>query len=774
MRLTKIFLIFLCALVWLPSLKSQIAIGEWRDHLSYRNVKKVIEADNKIYGITESGAMLYYNKTDNSLNKFSTVHGLSDIGVISGNYYSNDKTLVIGYKNGNINLIKKNNILTISDIKDNLLLGNKNINNIFILNNKAYLACGFGIVVIDLNRKEIKETYYLGDQGSKIEIFDITYDENQYLYAATREGVYRADINNPNLIDYNNWEKLDFLPNADKSFNHITYFNNNVYANYASSVDTADVIYRITGNTYDEFHAGEYGNCLALKTCYNTLAVITNGKADFYNSDLEIEKSKSIWDIQDAIKDNEGSYWLGMKWSGLYLDSYNDYRAYYSVPGPFISSVVDISIENNILWAAGGSKMSPWSRYGAFTLSNNEYTNINYLELPELSGVYNISLVKIDPADPSHAWGGSHGYGIVEFRNNEVETIYDETNSVLKNIEGFDHGYIRITGMDNDSENNLWIVQSEVKDPLHVHKADNNEMINISFDFPGFGFNQSNGELVVTDDDHIWFILKNGSYTGIFSFDYGEDIEDDSDYREKFFHVKNQNGKQFNKILTLNKDMEGNIWVGTSEGPVVYYNPEEAFSSNDFKGQQILIARDDDTDLADYLLGTSSITSIAIDGANRKWFGTQFSGAYLISEDEEKEIQHFTMENSPLLSNTILNIEIDQITGEVFFATDQGMISYRSDAISGKDDFSEVYVFPNPVREDYTGPVTITNLVENANVKITDISGNLVFETTGKGGMATWDGANFLGDRVHTGVYLVFCTNEDGSKTHVTKLLFIH
>ncbi len=774
MQLKKFLLIFLCALVWLTSLKSQTAIGEWRDHLSYRNVLKVIEADNKIYAITHSGAMFYYNKTDNSLHKFSTVQGLSDIGVNTANYYSDDQTLVIGYKNGNIDLLRNNNILNISNIKDNLLLGKKNINTIHILNDKAYLACGFGIVVLDLNRREIKETYYIGDQGSKIEVFDITYDENQYLYAATEEGVYRADINSPNLIDYNNWNKLDFLPNADQSFNQITYFNDKIYANYASKTDTADVIYRITGNTYDEFHAGEYGNCLSLKNCYNTLVVVKNGQADFYDSDLQIEKSKSIWDIWAGIKDKENNYWLGMNWSGLYLDSYSDYRAYYMVAGPFNSSVVDISIENNILWAAGGSKKAPYSRYGAFTLYNEEYSNINFRELPELSGISNISLVEIDPLDPSHVWGGSHGFGIVEFRNNKVEKIYDESNSVLKNIEGYDHGYIRIAGMDHDSDNNLWIAQSEVQDPLFVHQAENNELINIPLEFSGFGFNQKNGELVVTDDDHIWLLLRHGTYTGIFAFDYGERIDDDSDYREKFFKVKNQNGKQFSTIFTINKDLEGNIWVGTSEGPVVYYNPEEAFTSNDFKGHQILIARDDDTGLADYLLGTSSITSIAIDGANRKWFGTQFSGAYLISEDGEKEIQHFTMENSPLFSNAILDIKINQITGEVFFATDQGMISYRGNATSGKDDFNDTYVFPNPVREDHTGPVTITNLVENANVKITDISGNLVFETTGKGGMVTWDGTNFLGERVHTGVYLVFCTNEDGSKTHVTKLLFIH
>ena len=231
------------------------------------------------------------------------------------------------------------------------------------------------------------------------------------------------------------------------------------------------------------------------------------------------------------------------------------------------------------------------------------------------------------------------------------------------------------------------------------------------------------------------------------------------------------NGKLItNHVFSIAEDLEGQIWVGTNVGIVTYNRPDLVFEDNNFHANRIVLTVGG---LTQYLLNTEVVTSIAVDGANQKWLGTANSGVYLVSDDGTKEIYHFTQENSPLLSNNIYNIGINHESGEVFFATDKGLISYRGSATMGSDEFRDVYVYPNPVRENYTGNITIRGLVSDVNVKITDISGNLVYETQADGGQATWDGKDFSGRRPSTGVYLVFCTNDDGSKTFITKFLFI-
>jgi ligand-binding sensor domain-containing protein len=177
--------------------------------------------------------------------------------------------------------------------------------------------------------------------------------------------------------------------------------------------------------------------------------------------------------------------------------------------------------------------------------------------------------------------------------------------------------------------------------------------------------------------------------------------------------------------------------------------------------------------LADYLLGTEEIKAIAVDGANRKWIGTASSGVYLISEDGLETIHHFTAENSPLLSNAIQSIAINEKTGEVFFGTGSGLISYQSDAIEGGNRFENVHAYPNPVRPEYSGVITITGLVADTQVRITDVNGNLVYETISNGGVATWDGCGISGERVTTGVYFAQCVSPNGKYKHITKILVV-
>jgi hypothetical protein len=239
--------------------------------------------------------------------------------------------------------------------------------------------------------------------------------------------------------------------------------------------------------------------------------------------------------------------------------------------------------------------------------------------------------------------------------------------------------------------------------------------------------------------------------------------------------VKNSDGDfltEMNNVYSIAEDKNGEIWVGTSGGVAVYSNPQKIWSDQTLYATRPGLNLDDD--FFHPLLEKELITAIAVDGANRKWFGTKASGVFLISEDGETELEHFNTENSPLPDNEITDIAINDQTGEVFIGTAAGLISYMGEATAASEAFDDVYVYPNPVRETYEGPIVIKGLVEDTDLRITDISGNLVYKTKSLGGQAIWDGKNLNGNRCKTGVYLIFMTNPSGEKTKITKLLFIH
>ena len=225
------------------------------------------------------------------------------------------------------------------------------------------------------------------------------------------------------------------------------------------------------------------------------------------------------------------------------------------------------------------------------------------------------------------------------------------------------------------------------------------------------------------------------------------------------------------QTYSIAEDLEGAIWVGTDKGVTVFYSPGLVFSDFNYDAQQILIT---EGNYGQYLLSEERVKCITVDGANRKWIGTEKSGVFLLSKDGQEEILHFTKNNSPLFSNNIVDIAINPNNGEVFIATEKGLISYRSDATEGSSKQRSTKVFPNPVREDYNGPIAISGLVTDARVKITDVSGEIIFETIANGGQAIWSGKNKFNERVATGIYLVLSTNMFGEEKMVSKILFIN
>jgi hypothetical protein len=417
------------------------------------------------------------------------------------------------------------------------------------------------------------------------------------------------------------------------------------------------------------------------------------------------------------------------------------------------------------LWAGGGSESSRWAGHGAYSFAGEKWTNYNEKNIPELQGFLNISEIAINPSNPAHVIGGSLGYGLAEFVNGELVDVIDENDGVLKPVDGYGHGYVLVKGVDFDSDGNLWVATTFSDRPVYKRKPSGSWQIP-DFSYGGFGINSRISDILPADDGKIWLLIEREGLL-VFTDDDGR-IED-----ERFLTVRNQAGNVLEWVYCIAEDKDNNIWVGTNKGPVTYSKNANLFSGSPVIGYQPPIPRNDGSNLVDLLLSTEKINDICVDGANQKWIATEKSGVYLVSPDGSEELIHFNSSNSPLFSDNVQSIAVNDITGEVFFATDKGIISYRGHVTEGSDDFSKAYIFPNPVREYYTGDITVAGLVADVDVKITDISGNIVFTSKAKGGQLIWDGNGMHGKRVSTGVYLVFLSNPDGTKTHVLKLLFI-
>jgi hypothetical protein len=671
---------------------------------------------------------------------------------------------VIGYNNTNIDIIEGDQIYNIPDIKRKQLTANKTINNIMILEDFAYLSCGFGIVVVNLEKKEIKDSYFIGQNGAYLNVYDMAFD-GTWLYAATETGIYRADINSPNLVDFNNWSRMQDIPNPGGEFVAVKWFNDRLYAAYRNKLIAVDSLYYQSGSSWERFDLVEDNRLRSLWTDGISLVVVTGLYATTYNAAHETNHIISSTAPLFAVRDGTG-LWGADNTFGMFFSPAWEQKEFIIPNGPLSGEVASIAIQDDLIYTAAGSVTSGWGSTYRFaelnTLNDGLWSGTS---IPQYRDLIQIS---VNPADKHHVFGSAWGYGMIEYMNGEAVRFIDQTNSSLQTLEG--DNAIRVGGSVFDQGNNLIVTNPATAEPISIRKPDG-EWKSLAVD--GKLKVQALGSILNTSVDHNWVICPLGQ--GLFAMDINRTVDDISDDRYEKFSIVDVNGKIItNNVYALAEDQNNNIWVGTDKGIVVYYSPTRVFDEDLFYGQQIIVPRNDGTGLADILLGTEKVTAVAVDGANRKWLGTEKSGVYLVSEDGLEEVSHFTAENSPMLSNNITDIKIDGKTGVVYFGTDRGLISYKGTAIQGRDNYGDVYVYPNPVRPDFEGDIVITNLVGDVNVKITDIAGNIVYETTSLGGQALWDGRSFSGERVSTGVYMIFCTNDDGSQTHITKLLIIN
>jgi hypothetical protein len=361
---------------------------------------------------------------------------------------------------------------------------------------------------------------------------------------------------------------------------------------------------------------------------------------------------------------------------------------------------------------------------------------------------------------------------LVELGNYEFKNLYTPLNSSLEYKTNEGPPVCKIGGLAFDKAGNLWMTNSGANNILSVMIPEGSGYDWRSFYLGSQSTGKDIGELIIDSYGKKWILWRQG-YLIVFD-DHGTP-KNPADDQVKHLSSASGNGNiPGSKVFAIAEDNDRRMWIGTDEGIAVIYSPENVFTQFSFDAQRILIPRNDGTGLADILLEFETITAIAVDGANNKWIGTDRSGVYQLSPDGLRELNHFTAENSPLLSNNITDIAINHQTGEVFFGTAKGIISYKSTATAGRETNYDVYAYPNPVRPGYSGPIAVKGLVKNADFKITDISGSLVYSGRADGGQATWNGNNFHGRRVQSGVYLVYITDDEGIEKMVTKILFMN
>tara|TARA_R110002050_G_scaffold41242_1_gene100061 strand:+ start:53567 stop:55909 length:2343 start_codon:yes stop_codon:yes gene_type:complete len=759
------------------SLHSQNAeVNEWVDYSPYHSVFSVAEGNDVVYGATNYG-LVELTKKDNSFLRFSKVAGLSDVGITCLGFNQISESFLVGYSNGKIDIVTKTEIITITDLYRKTIAGNKSLNNIYMLDKYAYIATGFGIVKFDMIRKEFADTYLIDTNGDFIFVNDITISHDT-IYAATERGIRKAYKNDPQLTFYKSWKTDVSIQYPNAAYDIIESYNNTIYTNLASTAKLADTLYQKQNNSdWTQVVETQGTDIESIEAHENFILISHLGFVSQYDTTWN-EKRKiynygegKFVSCLDATLGKDSIIWLGDNSYGLVKSPREFVYEIINPKSPKSASVEGMDIVNNKIWIAAGGRENNWnnnySNEGVFWRDENlDWGDINKFQDTALNGVFDFLDVKVNPFNNDLAYGASLGGGLIAFEGHKTKMVYNNTNSDLKEAVDIKN-WVGITGLDFDDQGNLWMTNSRNTNSIAVLSADKKIY---SYGFGSLTTNDLTGPILVGVNNYKWALLPN-SGKGILVFDDNGTLDDITDDQSRILGAATGTGGLPNKdVYSIAMDNDGKIWVGTSEGVAVFYSPGNVFDEGaNVDAQQIIVSVDG---YFQYLLGTETVTAIAVDGANRKWFGTRSSGVFLMSADGTKELHHFTAENSPLLSNYIRAIAINQTTGEVVFGTNEGMIAFKGTATGTEVTTASTYAYPNPVPESYFGLIAIKGLSANSEVRITDIAGNLVFSTVAEGTQAVWNGNDMNGQRVATGVYLVFGIDTEGKDSQVSKIMF--
>ena len=759
------------------------AYSGWETYFSYNSIPSIAEGVNEIY-FASYNSIFSYNIFNSQIEKFDTLNELSGDEISAFYHSENNNLIAIGYSSGFLQIINlnSNSIINIYDIlnKPTIPADRKKINHFYQNEDDLLISTGYGISVYDINAFEFGDTYYIGDFASMLNISSTIVDEN-YIYASSPDlGIFRANLES-NLIDFNSWQAI---------------YTGNIYE---LLINENNILF------YDDFNLMSIKNeeIITLSTLQNEIKnvsindskiiIISEDNCIIYNNDLSqilnlFESETYMTIFNDGIIKNNKTYIATDEKGVLVIENSNNGFSFLKPDGPLENNIFSVETLNNHTWVSFGSYSEYFNPYplkfsGVSSYDENleSWFNITKDSIPNQA--VNLNNISINPFDNNNVFISSFHGGLIEMDNFNFTELYDNNNSGLETLLTSDSEYesIRISDIEFDENGDLWVLNSRVDNPLKSFSLDNNswnsydftEIINDGFQ-DELGFN----DIEIDDYGNKWIASLR---SGLIGFN-----NDSGNIRLRKVFSQDQSDMPSSYVKSIAVDNNNHLWIGTVQGLRVLYNTSNFFDASVVTTQKIVILEDG---IPRELLEQQYITDIEVDGANNKWVGTIGSGVFYFSPNGQQTIYHFTKENSPLPSNNINDISVNSVNGKVYFATDRGLVSFNTGSSSSSENFSNAFVYPNPVRPEFNtqlDKIKIKGLTENVNIKITDIAGNLVAEAQSNinsryrnfnleidGGTAFWNGKNLRNQNVASGVYILMLSDLESYETKILKLMII-
>jgi hypothetical protein len=768
-RILRVFFTFFFLGVFLNTTlaQKQYPVGTWVDHLPYSNPLVLAQSNSRIYAAC-TNSLFYVNKADDDMVRISKCSGLSDIGFNDIAYDSMTGNLIICYSNSNIDIYNDAEVINIPDIKRKNISGDKNIYTVTVDGDVAYLACGFGIVVLDLKKLEIKDTYIIGPSGTSVKVNRVVLS-NGFIYAATAAGLLRANQNSPALGNFSVWQQQAASVNLPSSAcNQVEVGNNTVYAVFGDS------IFALSDNTWNlkysrssftvkriRYQANKLYACYVNDTDSRIITIDNNN-----NIDSLVNASFGGYPSDVCVDEANAIIWVADFYNGLFKYKNNTAQRF-TPSGPASSGVWQLqAYDGNVFVAPGGMDANynfSYNRDGFFVYSDNQWNSYNGLTIPLLKDtVMDLLAVAHHPKTGKTYFGSYVNGGIVEYTPESIKLFKQEalsSNIVFTNYA--------CTGLAVDESGNLWASNPTTNKPLVVRKPDGTWK---KLAVPAITTSNKPARIVADRFNQVWVSLI---YQGMYVYNYGADIDNTADDKSKLLTGSiGQGALPDLNVNALVIDKTDKLWIGTDKGIGVIYCPQNIFEQGGCDAQKIIVSGEDG--IAGYLMEAEKVKTIAVDGGNRKWVGTE-NGVWLLSEDGTKELFHFTVDNSPLFSNIIIDIAVDDKTGLVYIGTDKGLLAYQSDATEAVyADKCLLAVSPNPVKHNYDGVITVRDLPYNCTVKVMDAAGDMVYQGRSNGGTFSWDCKTYLGQKASSGVYYITAVSNDGTYSCHGKFIIIN
>ncbi|MAA58205.1 MAG: hypothetical protein CL855_07060 [Cryomorphaceae bacterium] len=755
---------------------AQIGMSQWRLHVASGKAIDIVRAENTIFTAYTNGLHVL-NRDSEQEELLTDVNGLSDIEISCLYYDSIAACVLVGYSNGNIDKITASSVYNIPAIKLAQVPNSKRINRFVRNGDYVYVATDFCVTKLDLNKDEIKDTYYPTNGNEAI--LDLSFSADT-IFALSSDRLKYGIIDNPALPDVSQWQvDLRFPIQSENSYAEIEQFENKQFILLKSPIYGQDSVFYLENNVKTWLTNSPYSleiNSINILDD-TTFAVNIDGGIYIYNSELTNPLSYNsnnfnIWiSPVRSIRSSEG-IWSADQINGLHLyPSGIGYKAF-PVVGPYNNNFYAMDWQNNTLAIASGrllGKLPSFSSNGIHVFRDEAWDFKNIQSVPQWQdqNIWDFIDISVNPNDPLEYAVASYSEKPLTIFSSDTVEVFDDTNSSLS-LTGISNGWSLASDVCFDTQDNLWVLNGYTEQPLNVRQQDGSWM---NFDCGSSARNIYTTKMIIDFNDNIWFASEDH---GMFGYNHNNTIDEPND--DESVHIStgiNSGNLPSSNVTALAADFDGEIWVGTDAGFAILYNASNTFNGNpgDYDVQRVKVTFEGNVE---YVLGNTHITDIEVDGGNRKWIATANAGILLLSADGSEILEQHTTDNSPLVSNNIFDLKLDQNSGELFIITDNGLISYRSDA-SYEDPTYETYnVFPNPVRPNYSGPVTIQGIRYNSDVKITDAAGNLVYKTTSNGGTAAWNCRALNGQRVASGVYYIWTATNVGKDKKVGKVLIMN